>query len=580
MRPPTGKGFGQTGRMTTGQPMSTMRSRQGTAVQPVLGVGALTDVKVMDRPMTMQGVSGMRTGKAGPTRQIHDKTYFINELRKRCTELQEEITKLNKEINDIQQDCKLYASLDKRYETLVKTVRTLEGDLADHNLASDKVRTDTRPEEVHHMFLMMKQQNTEQSKDIDRIFLENKSHEEEIQRMEHEIASMARAAEERLCELHPDQRVEYEELRDERSLLARALFEARDELEEVSGRLGVVEGRLGNDPLRSRLEQLVNVREEMLPRLEALREEAKQCNMSIPEQREILLARVKSDNAEIVTTEKLNTEIKLDNEKLKALIREVSADAQEQKDDGESKHKHEILFAKDQEMTQFIDGFAESKSEEERKMKEKQERVVQLLENISKTASLPTDLATHLRDMEGELDFKTKELQNAETTQSRLEAELLKRESELEKIDSLDLKISGELQQVEEQSRRYEHEIVSRFDMIDGVKEKGAQQLRELEARKACLEGRVSTLSQQVGFLKLKQQGRRQQLADDEAVCAIETQERKIQQFGQTLFSLKSFIQQKTHESDFHVEMSSCLEAAEQINLLLHQQPPRLAPCA
>merc|ERR1712107_586490 len=114
---------------------------------------------------------------------------------------------------------------------------------------------------------------------------------------------------ERLCELHPDQRVEYEELRDERSLLARALFEARDELEEVSGRLGVVEGRLGNDPLRSRLEQLVNVRQEMLPRLEALREEAKQCNMSIPEQREILLARVKSDNAEIVTTEKLKSSI-------------------------------------------------------------------------------------------------------------------------------------------------------------------------------------------------------------------------------------------------------------------------------
>merc|ERR1719413_305712 len=148
----------------------------------------------------MQGMAGMKTGGVGPKRQIYDKTYYMGELRTRRQELQDEITMLSKEINDIQQENKLYNSLEKRYEALVKTVRNLEGDLADHNLATDKQRTDTRPEEVHHMFQIMRHQNDQQRSEVDQIFLEKRSHEDEISRMDQEIASISRAAEDRLSE--------------------------------------------------------------------------------------------------------------------------------------------------------------------------------------------------------------------------------------------------------------------------------------------------------------------------------------------------------------------------------------------
>merc|ERR1719356_1170318 len=144
----------------------------------------MTEVKVTDRPMTIQGLTGMKTGSLGPKRQVYDKTYYMLELRKRCTNLQQEVEKMNTEVEEIRQDNHTYATLEKRYDQLVKNVRLLEGDLADHNLATDKQRTDTRPEEVHNMYLIMKQQNDEQRNDIDQIFLENKSHEEEINRMQ------------------------------------------------------------------------------------------------------------------------------------------------------------------------------------------------------------------------------------------------------------------------------------------------------------------------------------------------------------------------------------------------------------
>lgn len=576
MGPMGGVPPGTGARMATGQGQrlgsaTRQGTRQGTAAQQPLGVGAMTEVKVTDRPMTMQGVMGMKTGNVGPKRQIYNNTYYVVELRKKCQELSEEVTNLNKEINEIQRDNDLYASLEKRYDSLVKTVRALEGDLADHNLATDKQRTDTRPEEVHHMFQIMKSANEQQRSDVDQIFMEKKSHEEEIARMDQEIAAIARAAEDRLNELHPDQRREYEDLREENQRLVSDLSEARDELDQVNGRLNAVEGRLRSDVLRTRYQQLIGVRKELSERLEGLEKEVRQCSMSIPEQRDLLLTKVKTDNAEIVAAEKRNQELKLENEKLRAQIREVTADAQERKDEGSDQQKYEILFTKDQEMTQFIEGFDQSKQEEENKMKAKQEGIVRILENISKSLGLPTDISpeAHLRDMEVELDFKNRQLANSETTQNRLEAELAKREGELEKIESLDVKISLELQQVEAKQKQYETDIEEKYDLVEEMKEQGAQQLKALEAQKQFLEARNAALKQQVGFLKIRHESKRQQLADDEAAANLEEKETKIRQFGQTLYTLRSFITQKSSESNYETERSECLNMSNQINKIL-----------
>lgn len=576
---PMGAPPGTAQRMATGARMGTTRmgTRQGTAAQqPVLGVGAVADVKVTDRPVTTQGL-GLKTGSMGPKRQVYDKTYYMLELRKRITALTEEVNKINKEINDVQQDSELYQSLEKRYESLVKTVRSLEGDLADHNLATDKLRTDTQPEEVHHMYLIMKQENEKQRNDVDQIFLEKRSHEEEIQRMQGEANAIQRAAEERLNELHPDQRHEYEDLREENVALGKDLVDSREELEQVSSRLNQVEGHLRSDVLRARAQTLNGVHKEASERLAALEQEVRQCSMSVPEQREVLLSKVKTDNAEIVAAEKRNSDLKFEKERLRAQIKEVMSDAQERRDEGGDQQKYEILFAKDQEMSQFIASFDSHKAEEGQKMTEKQETIVRLLQNISSALSLqgvtPQD---NLRDMEDELEFKNKQLGNAETTQNRLEAELAKRQGELEKIESLDVKITQELQQVEAKMQQYEQDIEQKYDRVGEMQGEGQQRLKQLEERKQFLEGRLSTLRQQVGFLRLRHESRRQQLQDDETASAIEAQEQKIRQFGQTLFTLQSFIKQKSSESDFNFEMNSCLQAAHEINKILQDRRPAM----
>jgi len=251
-------------------------------------------------------------------------------------------------------------------------------------------------------------------------------------------------------------------------------------------------------------------------------------------------------------------------------------DAQERKDDNDQQ-KYEILFTKDQEMTQFIDSFQQLMSDEQSKMTEKQTSITQTLENITKCFAITQNVAPegHLRDMEDELDFKNKQLANSETTQNRLEGELAKRQGELDKIESLDTKITLELQQVEAKMKQYEEEMATKFDRLADVQSEGGDKQKGAEERKQQLDVRLSALRQQVGFLKLKGDSRRQQLQDDEVAQGVDAQENKIRQFGQTLHALSSFIRQKSQETDFSGEMATCLDRANQLNKILLE--PRLS---
>lgn len=254
-------------------------------------------------------------------------------------------------------------------------------------------------------------------------------------------------------------------------------------------------------------------------------------------------------------------------ERLKAQIQEVSADVKKDADSQADQQK-EILFTKDQEMTRFMNEFDGLKADEEKKLEEKQQNIHRLLENISLTLALTVSPEGHMRDVEDELEFKNKQLQNSESTHTRLDAELMKRQGELDKIESLDVKINQELEQIEAKMKRYEDEIATKFDRITEVQALGSAKMQELETRKASLDERVSSFKQQVSFLKLRCESRKQQLEDDEHAQQLAKQEAKIRLFGQNLHGLTTFIRSKTAESNYEGEMVSCLSLADQLNKL------------
>lgn len=153
----------QMGGAPGGARMSTAMS-MGTAAQKqpnFTGVGQNTKISVVERPITNHGVSvvGLKSQVAGPGRQIYDRSYYLNLLKSKNTDIMNEINKMKSEVEEINKDNSTYMTLERKYETLIKDVRRYEGELADYNLALDKYRSDTKPEDIEALFMHIKNQN-------------------------------------------------------------------------------------------------------------------------------------------------------------------------------------------------------------------------------------------------------------------------------------------------------------------------------------------------------------------------------------------------------------------------------------
>ena len=96
------------------------------------------------RPTTT-ATGGMGGGPAragvGPGRQVMDKSYFLNELRQKNKEIMLEREKLSKEIHDKQMGNQQFDQIERKYNSLQKEVKDLQGALADQNIILDTVGT-------------------------------------------------------------------------------------------------------------------------------------------------------------------------------------------------------------------------------------------------------------------------------------------------------------------------------------------------------------------------------------------------------------------------------------------------------
>lgn len=149
--------------------------RPGTRGGPTATPGVLSaQIKVTDRPVTQQGLSGMKTGMKGPQRQILDKSYYLGLLRSKINELTTESSKLQKEIDTFNQENSVYLSYEKRAEGLAGEIKDFQGQLADYNMLVDKLNTNTEMEEVMNDFNMLKAQNDREAQSMDVIFTERR----------------------------------------------------------------------------------------------------------------------------------------------------------------------------------------------------------------------------------------------------------------------------------------------------------------------------------------------------------------------------------------------------------------------
>jgi len=289
--------------------------------------------------------------------------------------------------------------------------------------------------------------------------------------------------------------------------------------------------------------------------------------LSIPEQREMLLKRVKSDNAEIADIERRVAETQDALRKGRAQLAQLKTDASAAVDP--KVQKHQELFQRDKEMSELIKTFDEKKKEEVEKVAKAQAEIVRLLGSVSRKSEFldnSSGLSTSkLTEIKADLDFKQMQMDNSTTTSSRLNQELEKRKVELDKINTLDQKISTELTQLQDKMRTMKEEL-GVFSDLKTVKALSADQretiansLHKANAAAARAKEKSAELKKRYEEVKLK-------LSGDETHGALEELEQKMRHLEQTVFLLAEYIDTKGAETEYRPVADECINVLSLIN--------------
>merc|ERR1712086_650851 len=120
----------------------------------------------------------------------------------------------------------------------------------------------------------------------------------------------------------------------------------------------------------------------------------------------------------------------------------------DKKDGDGDQQKNEILYQKEKQINDFITSFEEEKTEYEKDIAGKQKIISGLLEHISKTLARQQKLpnAGDVGEMKADLNFKKRQLDDAENTAAKLQVEVDTRTGDLQKIKNLENRIDNELQ--------------------------------------------------------------------------------------------------------------------------------------
>ena len=517
-----------------------MRGRQGTAARMqtgarevnYTGVGYNSKINAIDRPVTNHGMMGMNTKTVGPGRQIYDRNYYANQMKQKNIEIASEIQKMKQEVEDINKDNQTYITLERKYESLIKDVRKYEGELADYNLALDKHRSDTKPEDIEALYMHIKNQNDKQRVHLDSLFSEKRDMENEIHSYEQQIQEINYANESKLNDLDPEQRNEYEKLKNDNNQLLNQINNSRNELEEVNVRLAQAENRLKADTLKQRAQHLRDEKHHLQKRKEDLELQTNEMHLPFPEARERLMNRIKEDNAQIKQQEKEVSDMRKMIETYQKNIKEITSEIAggPKAAQNEDSQKYEILYQKEKEINEFTIKYEEEKAQYERDIADNQKIILALLEHMAKNMTRQNRLPSHdqVDEMRKDLNFKQRQLNDAEMTAAKLQVEVEARTSDLEKIRTLEERIEKEMQSVAEGINNMENDLANKFTKIDQLTAGFEEEKNRLFLIKKLVSQYKSHLSKQTTYHAVRHDTSKNQILQSDIYNKLNEIEKRL----------------------------------------------------
>ncbi|XP_053558568.1 intraflagellar transport protein 74 homolog [Bombina bombina] len=564
-RPPSGiRPPPTTNRLSTGMPPATARpGTRGGAV----GSGVLSaQIKVADRPVTQQGLSGMKTGMKGPQRQIMDKSYFLGLLRSKISELTTEMTKLEKEIDNHNQENSVYLSYEKRAEALAFEIKEQQGQLADYNMLVDKLNTNTDMEEVVQDYNMLKIQNDREAQSIDVIFTERQAKEDHVKNVENEIENEKQAADGIIRNMSQDKQAIYMDMKARNEQLLKELDIHQQDLDTLNIKKDALEAEIAHSQVKQEAVYLYEKLHELESRRDQIIIEDKMTG-SPQEERERLLKQVKEDNQEIASMERQLNEIKEKSKQLSEEIGRLDMDLEEHQ--GEKKQKYMELKKREESMDRFLENFEENKNQELERKSNIESNIIALLEhssrNMNRLKQISSITAQELKIMQEDLNFKETEMHKSQSTAKNLSSESQRLQQDLQKVEQLESKINNERTFLKEKIEQMTAELET-YGNLQALRASAEEKKKKLQEDNIILTIRRDTFKKTLEKLNSEFEKLKIQLQENEAHTQLTNLERKWKQQEQNNYLMKDFIATKSQESDYKQVMKNATKQIAEYN--------------
>ena len=533
----------------------------------IKSIGFTTNTKVIDRAVSRQGLTGAISGSGGQKieRKIQDKSYYLTLLKTRISEISNEILKMNDEIGKINTDMTKYASLNKEYEILSKEVQDLEGELADYNLAGDKYRSNMRAEDIEEVYNRIKLYNKKKMDESDNLFLDKAKITEQTQQIEQENNRVLQGIEQRLLDLDPDQKNEYEAIREENQNYVLQIYQLREEMADLNSQLIEGENVLRNNPNKMEAHKLKDSINLLRRKKEELELQTNESGLSIDELKQRLMAKAKEQ-----TLEKNNIDKKIpDTRKLieanKKAIIEIEKEMKSQQSSDNTK-AFDSIAEKDKEISAFIENHENIKRNHYKEIRAKEEVVLALLRNISEKINLgekPLEGGTGIKER---IKEKKDMIEKSENTLEEAKAKYEELVIKLQRLDKLDETLKKDIDNYKEKLLRINNDISKKFDKIEEQKDFLKRDAERKKKLLVILNQNKENYSKLLTSLTLKNRTKNTQLEDNDIYKRLHELEVKMQQNENTIYSLQSYIDSKANENQYGNLLKECMELQQKIN--------------
>lgn len=558
-----------TGRLRTGAVPS------GPGTQAAQGMALSANINVSGRPVTGQGMMGMKTN-VNTGRLVEDSAYYIGQLRQKITFVEKETDKLREDIDQSSKDNRNYTSLEQHYEKVSKEKEDREGQLADYNLALDKSRHSTAPEDVMDMAEKLKEENDDAGRKLDEIFMKRKKKEQDTKQREAEITKIYESVKKKIRDLDYGKVNLYEDLLKKQQELQEKNSISEKRLEEITYRIRQFEEEDSSSILRKQFQSLLKKCTNLSRDVDSLQEELDITNLEPKEAISRFSARVNSFREKIDRMDDRSKSLREDIETAKKRMDELDRKLSDNHgfEDAESVAKEEEKMKKihqgELKMKEFIAKYPQTKEDLLTQQQEAKFVIVQLLESISKglddTENMPT--REEHAEMSDAKQFKEKNLKTAQETMDTLYAEKRKREKEIKLLRDSEPKLEEQTNQLRTNISliRNDIEMIKDPEIVKRAFEVTKANLLEL---KQSYINRKDSMRQQISTIQSESEHLKKEIASHYLNQDMNDQEKKIRLNEKKLFELKGRVESKLRETDYDSLKLDCLRMVDKMNKAL-----------